>query len=52
MEKIEIDLAEQKLKDVTLEIMKHLDRNVHIEINGENQSKSIIVKLNLTKRFK
>lgn len=52
MQITEIEKAENKLHDATLEIMKHLGRNVHIEINAENKSKTVKVKLNLSKTFK
>lgn len=48
----ELEDAEQKLQEVTVELMKQTKRNVHIEINAEHQGESVKIVINFTRSFK
>lgn len=48
----ELESAEQKIQEATVELMKQTNRNVHIEINAEHQSENVKIITNFTKSFK
>ena len=49
---VEIERFEDKLRIAVLELMKDINRNVHIEIDAEHNSKSVKIKLQLNNSFK
>lgn len=48
----QLEIAEQKLQEVTAELMRYAKRNVHIEINGEHNSESMKISTNFSKTIK
>lgn len=49
---IEIEKFEDKLRIAVLELIKEINRNVHIEIDAEHCSKTVKIKIQLNNSFK
>ena len=48
----EIEKYEDKIRLLVIELLKEINRNVHIEIDAECINKTVKIKLNLSKTFK